>query len=143
MVDIYSPMETRSLRIMEQRLAAEFMEMDIKKDVSQKSKFSDLRLVSKELQTEICEWAMNLVGSNLVRRHRQLNCLDLFKLDRTCSLNRLSFTCNDRVRCYSCPKLFKKCHPVYTFCCRKCGDKFQKNRHLSRDLSGKKTWWRW
>lgn len=91
--------------------------------------------MTPKLQNEIYRWAAKLQKSTVIKRHQQENCRSLLELDKTCELNDVPFSCPTKIRCYSCSSYFRRCHPVYVFCCRRCGDKFQKLRHKSRDLT--------
>ena len=43
----------------------------------------------------------------------------------------------DPINCYGCNEIITKVHSVYMYSCKKCGDKFNTHRYLSRDLTGK------
>jgi NAD(P)-dependent dehydrogenase (short-subunit alcohol dehydrogenase family) len=89
-------------------------------------------------QSVIYSWAKTR-GNNVVTRHLQESCQALHEFDKKTPLNKRGFPFHphERFRCYGCGKLSKKNSPVYVFSCRRCGNKFQKYRHHSMDLSGK------
>ncbi|CAD7925019.1 unnamed protein product [Amoebophrya sp. A25] len=92
---------------------------------------------------------------NVVNRHAQGSChaLDLF--ENALETNRPPFFLPKRLKldiqrhlrphfertyfsCYGCCReiVDEPPHPVYLYSCQRCGEKFERNRHLSRDLSG-------
>lgn len=81
-----------------------------------------------------------LNGNNIISRHSQLTCHDLDKLDRTMPVDlkkKLKLpTGRHFFRCYQCNRKARNPHPVYIFCCYKCGDLNKTNRELSRHLKG-------
>lgn len=91
----------------------------------------------RELQCTIAKWAMALSGSTTVARHRHETCHQLFE-NMGAYLNHVSFRLYKGVdlHCYSCGRGMRSTHPVYVYCCKKCGDLFQANRTLTRDLTG-------
>jgi NAD(P)-dependent dehydrogenase (short-subunit alcohol dehydrogenase family) len=42
---------------------------------------------------------------------------------------------NESILCYPCCKPIRRTHPVYIYSCKQCGNKSQKHRHLTRDLT--------
>lgn len=89
-------------------------------------------------QKEIYNFAAQIPGVNVVARHSQPSHIALDSLrDKKLSTKRYKAPAGKCVQCYGCNKLFRKTHPVYCFSCFECGEKFQKYRMLTRDLSGK------
>ncbi|SHO57935.1 SDR family NAD(P)-dependent oxidoreductase [Vibrio quintilis] len=76
--------------------------------------------------------------NNSITRQLQPTCHQLDELERTVHpdrSNRLRLPSNHHfMRCYQCHKLVRNPHPVYLFCCYKCGELNQKFRHFSRPL---------
>lgn len=85
-------------------------------------------------QRVIFEWAESTKSNNIVTRHVQASCGDLREFDISTPLNVQDF--EYKFRCYGCNELVNRNHPVYVFSCVKCGSKFQKYRHLKRNLVG-------
>lgn len=88
-------------------------------------------------QKKIVQWAKTH-GNNVVSRQLQESCHDLYDFDISTPLNTVSFECKkeERFFCYGCGHLSRRTHSVYVFSCKLCGNKFQKYRHLTRDLTG-------
>jgi NAD(P)-dependent dehydrogenase (short-subunit alcohol dehydrogenase family) len=94
---------------------------------------------AKVLASDIYDKVKKFKGNNVILRNEQESCHDLDRIDQTTPL-----LCHERITldkpgfmvCYGCGKHRKKNHNVYVFSCFKCGEKFQKNRHMTRDLSG-------
>lgn len=91
----------------------------------------------RDVQSKIHQWAMTISTATTVGRHCYNTCHQLYE-NMEAPLNNVSFRLCDGalLRCYSCGRDMKSTHPVYVYCCRKCGDVFQVNRNLTRDLAG-------
>lgn len=90
----------------------------------------------KKIINEIYEWAKNQNSINSVKRQLQENCVELYNLDKTDNYDKfVNFKSTESFNCYSCGKNIKYSHHIYVYTCTKCGDLFQKNRNLSRNLN--------
>ena len=97
----------------------------------------DLRPLDACHQHMIHSWALGLEAVTIAHRHAAATALDLYELERSTSENTVAYKLESSVICYGCNRSFRKCHPVYFLSCRKCGDKFQRFRNMTRDLIGK------
>lgn len=86
-------------------------------------------------QQVIIDWAKDTTRNNIITRHLQASCGDLRLFDLSTPLNTTHFAY--RFRCYGCNDTVDRNHPVYVFSCVRCGCKFQTNRHMKRDLTGR------
>lgn len=84
------------------------------------------------------ELGCKLVGNNLITRHAQTTChaLDQFEKETAISLYGIRLKPHQFSHCYGCGRPTRRFHPVYIYSCVNCGNQFQKNRHLTRNLSG-------
>jgi len=73
--------------------------------------------------------------NNTYGRHSCKSALELDELDRLPPSTK-KFLSRDPIQCYGCGGPTVKFHGCYLFSCVTCGSKFQKYRHLSRDLTG-------
>ncbi|GAB1224312.1 hypothetical protein ENUP19_0188G0023 [Entamoeba nuttalli] len=87
--------------------------------------------------SSIFEFSKNVDGCNVVTRQLTKTAAELDKFDRTTPLStqRYKFKNNELAHCYGCHRICTSMHPVYVYSCRSCGELFQKNRNLTRDLS--------
>src|SRR6478609_5025498 len=85
-------------------------------------------------QDAIYEWAIKTNRNNSVTRQLQPSCHALHYFDKNTPLNKKPLKI--RLRCYGCNQPTSRNHPNYVFSCRDCGNKYQKNRHLTRNLTG-------
>jgi NAD(P)-dependent dehydrogenase (short-subunit alcohol dehydrogenase family) len=78
-------------------------------------------------------------GNNSITRGLQKDCysLDSFDCLETINHERPSLPRGYMWHCYSCGQSTRRFHSNYIFCCQKCGRKFENNRYLSKDLTGK------
>lgn len=76
-------------------------------------------------------------GANTVTRNLCTTCHDLDTLDRNAPLTRKEprISRDNYFTCYSCEVQTSRIHPVYVFCCRACGNRFQHLRTFSTDLT--------
>ena len=90
-------------------------------------------------QNAIHDWAAALPTNNVVTRQLQRSCHALREFDRTTALNTtsISFARGEAVSCYGCSRPCHRTHPVYVFSCQTCGERFQKLRHLTRDMTAR------
>ncbi|EDR21574.1 hypothetical protein EDI_284920 [Entamoeba dispar SAW760] len=88
-------------------------------------------------KSSIFEFSKNVGGCNVITRQLTKTASELDKFDKTTSLStkRYKFKNNEVAHCYGCNKLCASMHPVYVYSCRNCGELFQQNRNLTRDLS--------
>jgi len=86
-------------------------------------------------QQVIFDWAKETTRNNVITRHLQASCSDLRLFDMSTPLNTTHF--DYKFRCYGCNNTVDRNHPVYVFSCVRCGCKFQTNRHMKRDLTGR------
>lgn len=95
-------------------------------------------LLQRNIQDDIHDWAIASQTNNVVSRNTQTSCHDLRNFDMSQEGNTRSYHVNfpDLLRCYGCGTHCRLTHPVYVFSCMRCGEKFQKYRHLTRDLTG-------
>jgi len=79
-----------------------------------------------------------LRNNTIITRHSQKTFQELDNFEKNTPLNIISIKLNkdQYAYCYGCNKQIIKLHPVYIYSCVSCGNKFQKNRNLSRDLNG-------
>jgi len=93
------------------------------------------------IQNDIYEWAASLGRSNnnVVTRNLHGTCHDLRSFDKNTDLNSVSYVIpnHGKLKCYGCNRMCPSTHPVYVFYCIDCGAFFQKQRHHTRDLTGK------
>ena len=95
------------------------------------------RLICNEQLYNLCK---NFGGNNVITRHAQVSCHDLYTFDvdtalckKRAKLNKLDLW----AMCYGCNKLVRKTHPVYIYSCFQCGERNQQFRHYSTSQAGK------
>ena len=102
--------------------------------------------LSLEHQTFIKEWAQHLPGTTIFKR-QAMNLKELYLDTETFITDGPSgpdgpdgsvkgFYTDRKYICYGCNSPMKWTHSVYLFSCETCGNLFQENRHLSRDMTG-------
>ncbi|MEX0597767.1 MAG: hypothetical protein WD512_14845, partial [Candidatus Paceibacterota bacterium] len=98
----------------------------------------DLSLEDRISQKYIISQVSSLYNT-IYKRHLSKSCHDLYELDKTEMLNkkRIVLPGNSWFNCYGCNKKVTVLHPVYIFSCVTCGNLFQKNRYMERDLTGR------
>jgi len=88
-------------------------------------------------QKLVYEYYKDSTFNNCVTRQLQKDCIALKAFDDTTRLSQDSLKFKTKVLCcYGCNKTTTSNHPVYVFSCKECGNLFQENRHLSRNLEG-------
>ena len=104
-----------------------------KKIIVVKKIITNHKRLSLNQQQEICDWAIER-GQNLVTRSNLKSCHELYSFNEP--LNNLPYRASIGTLCYGCSNVCRSKHPVYLFSCVECGSLFQKNRNLTRDLTG-------
>lgn len=61
---------------------------------------------------------------------------ELYLHENETRLNNEKLHLENEWNCYPCQKKIKNTHPVYVYSCNQCGNKFQANRNITRDLKG-------
>lgn len=76
-----------------------------------------------------------LPGQHVLSRHMQSTCYALDAFEQTPLSKRGIVLKKHEFRvCYGCSHRFHRSHPVYLYTCAECGAKFQRYRHLTRQL---------
>lgn len=73
--------------------------------------------------------------NNVAIRHSMQKAHEITLLDSQVPEDTKPIYSKRAIYCYGCVKRIKYTHPVYIYSCIQCGDLFQTNRRLSRDLS--------
>lgn len=78
-------------------------------------------------------------GNNSITRGLQKDCYLLDSFDHLQNINheRPMLPKQQRGCCYACGCYMRRFHSNYVFCCHQCGSKFERNRYLTKDLTGK------
>lgn len=86
-------------------------------------------------QDQLFDLAKDIQLNTIITRQLTSSCIELYEFDKT-DLNTKSIRLprHSKFLCYMCGKKFKTTHPVYIFCCVKCGNLNQMFRHLSINL---------
>ena len=87
-------------------------------------------------QNDLYEYGVKFGGNNVVTRQLNKTCHELYEFDKNTELNKKSIKLSkgQYFNCYGCMKCANSMHPVYVFSCKKCGQLFQQNRNLTRNL---------
>jgi len=95
-------------------------------------------MTESKIKLEIFNWAKEKESVNSVTRQLQDSCQNLYRFDRSeIGIRNDIFKSQESFNCYSCSRSITYSHPVYVYVCMKCGNRFQKYRHLDADLSGR------
>jgi NAD(P)-dependent dehydrogenase (short-subunit alcohol dehydrogenase family) len=102
-----------------------------------KEKVNRNPVVKMDLIQKIYNHGRDIGYNNVITRHFQNSHVDLYEFDKMIPLSTKSIKLNNNhINCYGCNNKIKSVHPVYLYSCVDCGTFFQKNRHLTRNLSG-------
>ena len=87
--------------------------------------------------TKLYEFGKKQTTQNVITRQLTKTAIELDKFDKITPLTkaRYKFKRNEIGFCYGCNRPCSSFHPVYVYSCHKCGELFQENRYLTRDLS--------
>lgn len=105
------------------------------------SSSSDITMTSTVLQEQIIALSADY-PSTVVKRHQMADCYALYDdYVREKALVKHhkwpTLTLPTSIRCYGCGNRVHKTHSVYIFSCKQCGQLFNENRYMERNLSGK------
>ncbi|ELP84528.1 short-chain dehydrogenase, putative [Entamoeba invadens IP1] len=84
----------------------------------------------------LCNFGKTAKGRNVITRQLTKTALELdnFEFNNPLTTERYQFKKDEFIKCYGCNKICASTHPVYVYSCHDCGELFQKNRELTRDL---------
>lgn len=84
----------------------------------------------------LIEKALLTKKNNIINRHLIDNCNLLYEYDKEVEYNTTPIVLEKEYYCYGCNNPTNTFHGNYVYSCLTCGDKFENNRHVTRDLTG-------
>ena len=117
--------------------SSQFKQNKNKKPKRSKKQATSPKRTVKISNTKLYEFGKNQPTANVITRQLTKTAVELDRFDKITPLTkkRYKFQRNEIGFCYGCNRPCSSFHPVYVYSCHKCGELFQQNRYLTRDLS--------